>query len=118
MAIHLLVFQYLLLWHILFSIMHFVHKWAIIFSPTYVILSILLLGMLLFKILPVFVSCNAPDEDMVLIYLVCKYVAVIVATCFCNAVTICCVFSAMWTAYFLDYLKWWCTNTCVAVQYE
>ena len=112
-AIHLLVFQSLLLCHILFSIMHFVRKWAVIFSPTYIVLSILLLGMLLFMILPVFVKFNAPVEDMMLIYLICKYVTVIVATCFCNVVMICCVFGAMWTNYILAYINWWCTNTYV-----
>ena len=83
------------------------------FSPTYVILSILLLGALLFKILPIFVTFNAPLEDMMLIYLLCKYVSLIVATSFCNVVTICCVFGAMWTTSFLTYLNWWCTNTHV-----
>ena len=111
MVIHLLVIQSLLLWHILVSITHFVHKWAVLFSPAYIVLSILLLGMLLFNVLPVIVHFSAHVEDMVLIYLVCKYMSAIVAISFCNVVTICCVFAAMWTNYFLTYMNWWYLNT-------
>ena len=94
MVIHFLVIQSLLLWHILVAITHFVRKWVVLFSPAYIVLSILLLGMLLFNVLPVIVHFNAHVEDMVLIYLVCKYMSAIVAISFCNVVTICCVFAA------------------------